>query len=86
MTFFISSGTMETKGNIMGRDVKNLAKWRKENLRAFTIRLNKTNEKDVIDYLESKPNLRQYLIWLIRKDMNGAEFSETTKSGQTEDN
>lgn len=53
----------------MGRDKENDAKWRKTNLRQFVLRLNRTNEKDVIEFLERIPNVRQYLIELIRKDM-----------------
>lgn len=55
----------------MGRDLDNDKKWRKDNLRQFVLRLNRTKEQDVIDHLETRENLRQYLINLIRKDMNG---------------
>ena len=66
------SGTMETKGNVMGRDIDNYTKWRKENLRQFVIKFNRAKEKDVIDHLEKQTNIRQYLIRIIRKDINGS--------------
>lgn len=48
----------------------NLYKWRKDNQRVFKFELNKTKEKDVIDFLESLENKRAYIIDLIRKDIN----------------
>jgi len=57
----------------MGRDKDNHAKWEKENLRSFTLKINRTTEKDVCDYLESQPNKRQYMIDLIRDDMKRKE-------------
>lgn len=55
----------------VGRDMDNHAQWEKDNLRSFTFKLNRDKEKDVIEYLESIPNRREYLIELIRKDMKG---------------
>ena len=63
----------------MGRGLDNDRKWRKDNLRQFVLRLNRTKEQDVIGHLETKENLRRYLINLIRKDMNGNLLSETAK-------
>lgn len=56
----------------MGRDIDNYTKWRKENLRQFVIKFNRAKEKDVIDHLEKQTNIRQYLIRIIRKDINGS--------------
>lgn len=53
----------------MGRDMKHRAEWEKNNLKQFTLKLNRSNESDVIDHLERQENVRQYLIGLIRKDM-----------------
>ena len=55
----------------VSRDMDNHAQWEKDNLRSFTFKLNRDKEKDVIEYLESIPNRREYLIELIRKDMKG---------------
>lgn len=60
----------------MGRDKENHAKWEKENLRSFTFKINRITEKDVYEYLEKIPNKRQYLIDLIKGDMN--EHKHTT--------
>ena len=57
------------RSDAMGRDMENNAKWRKENIKRYEFTLNKTNEKDVMEYLDTKPNKREYLINLIRKDM-----------------
>lgn len=53
----------------MGRDMDNFAKWQKANLRQFVLKLNRKNDGDMIDFLEKKDNVRQYLIGLIREDM-----------------
>lgn len=58
----------EVKKN-MGRDMENLYKWRRNNIKKISFELNKTNDKDVIDHLEKQPNKRDYLIGLIRKDI-----------------
>ena len=59
------------KEKTMGRDMENHAEWERNNLRSFTFKLNRNNEKDVIEHLEKQPNKRDYLIRLIRKDMEG---------------
>lgn len=56
----------------MGRDMENRAKWEKENLRSLTFKLHKVNDKDVLDHLDKQPNKREYLIGLVRKDMEGS--------------
>ena len=64
---------MVSEDTKMGRDMENDAKWRRENLVQYILRLNKNNEKDVLEWLNKQPNKRQYLIELIRKDMKGEE-------------
>ena len=59
----------------MGRDMENHALWEKENLRQINLKLNKVTDKDVLDHIEKQPNKRDYLIKLIRKDMD-----ETTEN------
>ena len=54
-------------------------KWELKNLKSYTFKLHKTNDKDVVDYLATKPNIRQYIIGLIRKDMN-EQTPESDKS------
>lgn len=53
----------------MGRDAENYAKWQKDNLKSYTFKLNKTTDGEIINWLDAKPNKRDYLIGLIRKDM-----------------
>ena len=52
----------------MGRDMDNHAKWERENLWKYTIKLHKKNDEDVIEKLKAQTNIRAYLIGLIRKD------------------
>lgn len=53
-----------------GRDMKNHAEWEKTNIRQITLKLHKVNDKEIIDFLETKPNKRAYLVELIKRDMN----------------
>jgi len=63
---------MDLGDKIMGRDMENLYKWRKENIKKLILDLNKTSDKDVIDHLDKQPNKKEYLIGLVRKDMEGS--------------
>ena len=54
----------------MGRDLDNMYEWRKKNQKRFEFYLNKELDKDVYEWFETKTNKRQYLIDLIRKDLN----------------
>ncbi len=54
----------------MGRNKENLDKWSKEKKKRFEFYINKEKDKDVYEYFETIPNKRQYLIDLIRGDMN----------------
>lgn len=46
-------------------------KWRKECIKRIEFYLHKEMDKDVLEWLESKPNKREYIIDLLRKDMDG---------------
>ena len=56
---------------IMGRDKENLDKWRKQVQKRFEFYINKETDADVLEWFEKIPNKRQYLLELLRKDMNG---------------
>lgn len=45
------------------------ARYQKKAYIQYNVRLNKVNESDIIQHLETITNKRQYLIDLIRKDM-----------------
>ena len=60
---------MNTGEKTMGRDMDNLYKWRKENIKKIILDLNKTTDKDVLDHLDKQPNKKEYLIGLVRKDI-----------------
>ena len=66
----------------MGRDMEHRAEWERTILRRFVITLNRNHDGDMIDFLEKKGNVRQYLKTLIRKDMDGLLLSKATKSGK----
>ena len=54
---------------------KNMAtlKWRKESIKRVEFYLHKELDKEVLEWLEKKPNKREYLISLIRDDMQKKE-------------
>ena len=56
-------------GGNMGRNMEHNYEWKKKNIRRYALTLNRTNEKDVIEHLETKPNKRKYLIEIIREDI-----------------
>lgn len=68
--------------NNMGINLENRAKWEKENLRRFVITLHRSHDSEMIEFLESKDNVRHYLMELVRKDMN-AENSTDPKALKT---
>lgn len=47
--------------------------WKKQNTKQLTIQLNKINDADIIEYLNTKENKHRYIINLIRKDMRKGE-------------
>lgn len=53
----------------MGRDEENRKKWVKTNIYRYNFELNRINDKELIDKLESVPNKKQYLISLIKQDI-----------------
>ena len=55
----------------MGIDMKHRAEWEKTTLRRFVVTLHRDRDKEMIEYLEHKGNVRRYLMNLIRKDMDG---------------
>jgi len=65
--------------NTMGRDKLNHEKWCKENQKRFAFYFNKVTDKDVLEYFEKIPNKRQYLIDLIKGDMNGKQTEPTSE-------
>ena len=60
-------------------DIEHRKQWEKTVLRRFVITLNRNRDEEMINYLESIPNVRQYLKNLIRKEMN-EQTPESDKS------
>lgn len=56
-------------GKAMGRDMENRKNWKKNSLKRFEFYFHKEIDKEPLEYFESIPNKRQYLIGLIKKDM-----------------
>lgn len=54
----------------MGRNMQNMYEWRKKVQKRYEFYLNKETEADVMEWLEKQPNKREFLIGLIRKDMD----------------
>lgn len=46
-----------------------IVQYTKTNIRRFEIKLSKKYDKEVIDWLESQPNVNQYIKNLVSKDM-----------------
>ena len=63
------NGKIATEVLNMGRDMANRSKWVKSNIIRYVVDLNRSNEKDIVDKLESVPNKKQYIISLIKKDI-----------------
>lgn len=62
-------GKISSEVKQMGRDVENLKKWVKANIYRYNFELNRVNDKELIEKLESVPNKKQYLISLIKQDI-----------------
>ena len=60
---------MVSEDTRMGRDMDNFYAWRRKNIKRTTFDLNLETDKDVVDWLYKQPNIRKYLIELIREDM-----------------
>lgn len=56
---------------IVGRDKENLDKWRKQVQKRFEFYINRETDADVLEWFEKIQNKRQYILELLRKDMNG---------------
>lgn len=53
--------------------------YNRKNYKSFSVRFNKTSETELIEWLESKESLKEYVVELIKKDM---KKSEKKKSGK----
>lgn len=49
---------------------KAVTKYQRKAYKSYSIRIRKDTDQNVIDYLDSKPNVAQYIVSLIRADMN----------------
>jgi len=56
--------------------------WRKKNLRRYNFTLNKVTNKEIYEHLEMQVNKRDYLIKLIRKDINEKNQQQLEKDAQ----
>lgn len=65
----------------MATDAQNRAnqKYQKKRYRRFIIDIPRDTEPDLLQYIESKPNKRGYLIDLIKKDMLKSSHKSRTK-------
>lgn len=43
--------------------------WQKEHIKRVVVKLNKESDKDILDYLDSLPNVQGYIKSLVRKDI-----------------
>lgn len=53
----------------MNKNRKKEYEWRKQNIVRYDLTLNKEKEKDIIRQLNCVSNKREYIIYLIRKDI-----------------
>lgn len=60
---------MSPGGQKMGRDMEKRANWKKNALKRFEFYFHREIDKTELEYFEKIPNKRQYLISLIKKDM-----------------
>lgn len=51
------------------RDKENLFKWRKKHYKRYEFLLRNDEDKNIIEWLESKPSKAQYVVELIREDI-----------------
>ena len=57
----------------MARDNEKYLEWKRSTLKLWNINLHRENDKDIIDFLETVPNKRQYILDLVRADMEKKE-------------
>lgn len=48
----------------------------RQNIRRINLTLNRKTEPEIIDYIESKDNIRKYLISLIKRDMDAQKAGD----------
>ena len=53
------------------KKIKYIEEYQKQNIKQIKINLNKKNDKDIIEKLNSKSNKQGYIKELIRKDISG---------------
>lgn len=53
--------------------------YNRNNYRSFSMRLNNEKEKDIIQWLESKDSLKDYLLSLVMKDIEKFQKKENKK-------
>lgn len=53
----------------MAKTSEKRLKWEYDTQRLFKIKVSKLSEKDMVDFIESKPSINGYIKELIRKDM-----------------
>lgn len=50
--------------------IAKITEWQKENVRQFTIRLNRKTDADILDELEKQKSVQGYIKELIREKIN----------------
>ena len=53
--------------------------YNRNNYRSFSMRLNNEKEKDIIQWLESQDSLKDYLLTLIKKDIEKSKKKHNKK-------
>lgn len=59
------------------RDYTKDTAWKKENTRLFAFRFTRRTEQDIIDWIESKPSMNDYLRSLVIADMEAHGVTHT---------
>lgn len=54
--------------------------YNRNNYKSFSMRLNNNDETDLIDWLKSQDSTKEYLVSLIRKDMEKSSKKRTRKN------
>ena len=49
---------------------KSVTKYQRKAYKSYSVRIRRDVDQSLIDYLDSKPNVAQYITSLIRADMN----------------
>lgn len=56
--------------------------YNRNNYKSFSMRLNNNDEADLIDWLKSQDSTKEYLVSLIRKDMEKASKKRSRRSSK----